>query len=1786
MKKLILFCCLLAAVCVLSAQNIQGIFQIGGSAADFEDLDLAIDAIRDAEVVGDIYLYINPGTYTGPYVISDMGLGGYSLYISSVNDPDEQILFTNHNAGSADNYIILIQESSNITITGIDFAPTGSYARSIMVLGNSNHINLIGNRFFNPGTSSQGIESIYFASVGSSASDHVNIRFNQFFDGSHHIVLNNQSSTSLSENWVIESNMHQGLYYATNGVYSAISMQRVKNLTMRYNQMFNVNSGISLSSLSGNLLITNNRVNAWASGISIGNSSLFAHQDQPNVYNNIIRASGYNWYGGYGSRTASGLIVSNCSNVYAAHNSVELSSADSGSIVATISGTNNVFRKNHFVNMGAGYVLNFAQVNEGIANRNIIDYNNIYGRGTYLGRQMNTYYQEMVQMIGEFGFYNADFNPFFEGDYLSPGSAYLDNNGPHVGVDQDYFGEDRDPQSPDIGAVEYSTDPSLGRLSGTYTIGEGQDFASINDFARALSLRGVIGPVTAHLEDDEYSEQIVFDRIPGIGHDRWVTIRGNAVEYSTLSFSDQSAQANYIVATYRSKYLKFERLSFVTEAQDYSRIMEINGFAGSIYTTWCHFVAPQGLAATDAKSSIYVSDGSSTSDATYDLRFSALSFNGNGYGIYLRGKDHVISNSHFQNLNTGIYLYGVDDPWIDGNLIENISAIGINVNSIKSGNIFYNKVLGGQKGISVGNSAAAGEATLIANNLIGASSQNGLWLSGSNFKVLNNSISVVGVESSSGLYSNQLGSNIEIVNNILQASTGYAMEITYYNDDPSHNIDYNSYLSEGNYLLKMGGIGFKSLAHLQETLPDINEHSVNYDPLWDEGMMIQSQYLRGIGQFRTEFDDDINRQFRGYSWDIGAQQQFGVSDLSPLTGSYSVGSPDADFPTIEDSIWALRYHGISGHTFFNIAPGTYDGGYRIRSFPGANESSKVFFRGSGGQEIVLNPTSTSSDENYLFMILAASGVRLEDMRISSSSPSVSVKFIRTSGRCDDIQINNLEIILPGSYSHAISTGSSLGDGLTVQNCQFSGPGFGIVVHGGGYYDSSRYQDISIHHNTFNTVTYPISVQKVDALNIGYNVMNDFNQALNIINIGGFSTIHRNRLFTQSSGSSNSCLAISNAHGSSDPQIYIFLNMLYFDSPSLYTTGLSISNSSYLQILHNTIVTKNRHNNLNGLTASFSGITNSVIQNNVFASPEKGYALSVSGSSEISWNNNAYFNNLPHLGRYNNTLYSRQDFLESMIEDFTAVYANPMISDNGYNSCSYLRNRGTETVLEYDIDGNPWEGVYSPGANVIEDGGWQFTSDIQVGPSGDFQDLESAVYALMKRGAQTSLTVHLAPGVYQGNIEIGHIPGLFGDGYVRIKGPEQGDAVITFAAASLSNNFIFRLTNTRNLIFEDLSLSSGNPEIGTVFLLNLFNDGLRIQECEIYGAGGSTNNACGIYGTNSYNRDLRFENNLVQGLGYAASIHDGSDLGSYVFSGNEISEVHQGFSLQSMPFVQILGNSISGSSNSLSLVNINDFIVQDNILSCTNGIGIYVSATYQSTGAQDIFNNYVLNHGPSTVSLHRSANARLYHNTLVNLSSSINSKAFVQNTQCPSLDIRNNIITSEAGVAAIFNSLNDIDTVSSNIYYSSSGIPVRIASQDLGSYSSYEQATSDAASFYADPLLEDGTYILASNSVAINAGDVIDLLPFDIVGTLRTLPDIGCYEYIVLALDSPQNLRFVRTDNGLTLFWDAVPEAQYYKVFLASDPYADLWEEVSVQATEYHILPGSNHRFYKVIAVSE
>ena len=88
-----------------------------------------------------------------------------------------------------------------------------------------------------------------------------------------------------------------------------------------------------------------------------------------------------------------------------------------------------------------------------------------------------------------------------------------------------------------------------------------------------------------------------------------------------------------------------------------------------------------------------------------------------------------------------------------------------------------------------------------------------------------------------------------------------------------------------------------------------------------------------------------------------------------LSGSYEIGTTNADYTTITNAVSALDSHGISGPVVFNIQNGSYNEQVEIKNIAGTSYTNTITFQSkSGDSSKVLIHFSGNSYNNYVFYI--------------------------------------------------------------------------------------------------------------------------------------------------------------------------------------------------------------------------------------------------------------------------------------------------------------------------------------------------------------------------------------------------------------------------------------------------------------------------------------------------------------------------------------------------------------------------------------------------------------------------------------------------------------------------------------------------------------------------------------------------------------------------------------------------------------------------------------------------
>ncbi len=1771
---------LITATAFLFADPMGGTYTVGGTGADFETLNDALDALVDFEMTSDVVFDLNPGTYPGPFQIEDFDDTIYGLTITSGSDAVSEVVMTNPNANSNDHSIMKIINSKKVTIDGLTFQPTGSYARSLYISGESDDLTCNGCVFqHEEDIAASYHEAIYITGAEASA-DNVTISGNTFYNGNAHVYMNVSSSLASFRNWAIMDNHHHG------PTYWGILLKQCPGATISGEHMEDMFLAISISA-SDYVTVHNNYVYAWDTGVSL------SYCDESAAYNNVIDVNGYYWYSGsYGSE-ANGLVLGNCENSRAYYNSVLVTSTHTGSNAGSVSGSNNVAKNNHFINLGGGYGMYATHIDPLEDDNNIVSNNNIYSVSQYIAKSSNTYYHEIDEFNALCGNANYNMHPLFIANTaLETESPRLDNLGTPLGFTHDINGQTRDAIAPDIGAYEYTSSPAMNPLNGTYTVGSGGDFATLADFAYQSAFRGVNGPVTVELIDPVYNEQTEWHHIPGIGWDHEMTIRPADRDNVTIKYSGQNANNNYIIQLKRCKYMTFENINFETESTSYGNLVLMPGFNGYIEFDNCSFTAPIQASSSYHRFSVKAYDYTYTKYIDFDN----CTFVGNSEAIQISGDDASITNCSFSRQYRGVELPTTKNAYVYNNDFNGVTYWAVLTNGGSDLQILRNRVFvdgTNGNGFAIYNMELGDERSLIANNVIhltGANSHQGITFGGTGYTVINNSVYVDGSNSVACYFYNS-NMELDLMNNILVSIDDYVLDITYYTPSEDLNIDYNCYYTESNNLAKLGTV-YKNLTALQNGDTAQNQHVVTINPLLTEDMHTTSPWLRDVGIHRTEITEDMDGDPRYFAFDIGADQHTGAGIFTHMSGNYTIGET-GDYETIDDFVTDLEFLGIEADVTATLAAGTWQGYHVIRDYPRTDSTLTVTITAEPGTTLELDPLNPQQNDNYFFLLKAVNNLTFSGLAFSTLSSSPYSQQIAISGRCENIDIVDCSFNLP-TYCSAISSVQGLGDGLTIDNCFFQGGNHGVYLPGANY-DSNHYQNVTINSCQFSGMSGPLCLLHVDNLEIAGSI---FNQSLSPITVHyseGDIDIHHNRIFASgySSTTTSSTLvtigSIEVAEGNDAKFYNNIINVTDCSCQSL--TGLYIGYSDGVSATHNTIVIDNMSYADYGSALSLYNSENSYIINNILSSPAKGYAATVTSCTEVSWMGNTCYASGKYLGKIDNHNYEPYAFMYTQMGEIEGMYADPLPDENGYAQCSWLRERGISISHPYDIDGNPFGNDPCPGATVIEDLGDPIYSSTIIGTGGSYATLNEAIDDMRIRGMAGDITLYVAPGTYD-PVEIKYIPNMVGS-TLTIRNQSANPVVFRSNPTGTDDNWGIKLLNCYNLTLEGLEFESLNTSYANGVVIDRYTKNVEITGCSFSTELSSTSssNVSAIYGYGTPFDGIRVQNCDITNMGYGVFIYGATaspvDNTGLEILYNTIDNVYLGIKGYFWLDAAVNGNRITGCRGyGMHIEDSDQLEIANNVVYSTGSIGILLDDILNTEHEQMIYNNYIEMSGTTNVALRLTdtVNAHVAFNTLRMNTAHSNSVGFQQLYGCSGLTWVNNIVLGGMIAPVELYNMNDVADIHHNLTHSD-GAYVRINGTDITTISGYQSTTGDVTTLLMDPGLGEGYYTLASSN-AINSGVPFEGIEFDIEGNPRTDPDRGCWEYSIMGLDTPQNVLIsIDEDNGMIdINWEAVNGAGAYRVYMNTLPAENGWTTQTTTATSIQIPIADGYRFFKITAL--
>jgi len=1765
------------AVCIilpapLEAVPLSGNYSVGGVGANFATLSAALNAAQTEGLSGTTNLILNAGTYSGPFEIN-LPANNHTLMVRAAENAT--VILNNPDASSAQNYIFYINSTPKVYLQDLRFEASGSYARGLWVHGDSDDLSVVSCTFVNT-DSANSSEAIYVTADGSNDADDVLIALNSFQYGYAHIYTNTYHGATNFSGWELYLNHHNSAYY---GVY----IKQASDLEINALITQNVNSAVVLDQCSGNLDMQRNNISAYQTGVYVYNSSFSL--SSPGVVNNVFRISGRGWYNPNYDVDSQGIYIAASENLKVYHNSVRNTSRASGSYSLGVSGTGNLIRKNILASTGSGYAI-YAWSLSG----NTIEYNNFWSSHSSFARIQNDWITDLEAFNTLTGTGNLAYYPFFTDDQLRTVAPKLDNYGPSYGITTDFNNAPRDATSPDIGAHEFTSDPAMTPLSGTINVGVGQSYTTLQQFFTALSFRGVSGLTTAQLTDTLYVEQVQVFGIPGSNPSYLVQVKGHATLGSTLRWDNQTAADNFVMRLKRMTHIDFHDIRFQTASLQYANLVWMPGYNYKVRFLDCMFKAPVGAQGNGIMSEYQ--------DNNLDLSVLSCGFYNNRLGLQHSGDLLSVGSSWFMGQYQGISLTSSNRCEITGNYFENHSNAAVITNGGNRLLVSHNRIKGTGTGLALYNlSLFENQRNLIYNNRIhvtGGNQSSGVTLGANGINLLNNSI-LCQSTNSAGLYIYQNGSQTDVVNNIFQAASGLAMEIIYYTPSADFVIDHNDYFSLGTYIVRHGSSYYASLAALGSGDPANNLHSLNVDPHFTEDLHSTSPWLRQAGTMRAEFDDDIDFELRGTQWDIGADQQTGPLGFSPLAGTYTVGQ-GGNYPSIEAFLDALHLYGTSGNVTANLLAGIYPGYNVIGNFPRVIPGSPLTINALPGASFNLIPSNTYNYENFIFRLDGADTIVFQNIGFGVESSSRQSILILLQGKCDEISLLDCGFNMGSQSSTAIQATSSIASGLLISGCNFTGGSYGVYLS--GVSSSAGYNDIRVQHCTMQGTYNPLTISYASGLKLTSNTFADFSATPSLSYIWGNSDILRNKFRAHNFVgffSSAQMLSLNSLTGTEEQPIEIIANLIYSrGNQVLSVTGISIGNSSWLRLIHNSISVENFYSFEYGSALQMSSCANVWSANNIFSNPGTGLSLNLSQCSALSFNNNAYYNSFKYLGQINSVDYSTTELIQTQLGDTNGIFADPLPDNFGYSGCKYLGGKGLPTYVNSDIDLNVISGTPDIGASSIQDAP-ALNGTVTVGSTGDYTSLDAALQDLMSRGIAAPTTLWLQSGVHLINKRLGYVPNTLSHS-LTISGADN--AWIYGSGESAATNYALALKATRNLVLDGLRITNQSMNYSRGVTLDRYNENLSIQNCHFALDPNNldTDQSSAIYAYNVIAQDFNIQScqidNYSRGIYYSGNTSYPEASSGLLIMGNSIQGASTGIFIYAANAPQIIANQI-GTWRNMGVNfsgNRGAARIERNDISGSGYYALNVSNHQSGDTRPTIATNHLRCASTGwaySLNLDSSVNVDVFFNTIVMASLSSSAVAFGQSSSSTGLSFANNLVRGGGSYAAVFASLGTLSRLDHNLFFTNSGAAVRLGVTDISNLAAWIGATGDNSSLFADPQIVADGYTWPVGSPVWNAGIEIPGFAYDITANLRDNPDIGCWEYAVMGIETPVNLQISidPVSSEVLLSWDPVAGASSYNVWYAASPDAASWSFVNVNDPSARLAASSTQRFYKVTAVN-
>jgi hypothetical protein len=408
---------------------------------------------------GNVQFYVNPGTYTGQYSLVGLGENLNSLVIESMSGNPEDVVLTFDASTFDTNFILRVEDETNITIRNITFQPiSNAYQRCILFRNNAHNLTIDGCVFIgsaNSEISADGKRSLIHCDQEELQNtfnpDSISIVNNHFEHGSIAIDLKFDGFNAHAEGMTISGNT------CMDQLYTGINVQQcsgeIHHNTISTDAGFFF-AGIRCFRFDQGSQVYSNSIRIESTGGATGieysnNQDTFGNT----IYNNMVYVNS--------EGDVRGIIVFNLWGTTIDHNTCVITggipeqSAAFHHISNFPDGEDTILRNNIFCSYNGSVALR-AEVGENIAE---LQYCDLYSSGEFLASLSIVFFPTISDLIEGYGIGQncVNIDPQFPAlPDLHLTNCSLDDLGtPLAEITTDIDEETRDNSTPDMGADEF-----------------------------------------------------------------------------------------------------------------------------------------------------------------------------------------------------------------------------------------------------------------------------------------------------------------------------------------------------------------------------------------------------------------------------------------------------------------------------------------------------------------------------------------------------------------------------------------------------------------------------------------------------------------------------------------------------------------------------------------------------------------------------------------------------------------------------------------------------------------------------------------------------------------------------------------------------------------------------------------------------------------------------------------------------------------------------------------------------------------------------------------------------------------------------------------------------------------------------------------------------------------------------------------------------------------------------------------------------------------------------------